>query len=272
MTHFDTSIQDSQRVQALVITNSPNNLRSAILRQGQLDTDWCKTVICPGIPRPGSRADFEREIQKENLPIPPDYVYEALSLTELACFYAHLRALSIAAKSSSHTLILEDDAECDPQELYRHLHAIHQLPKDVIVKLEGTGKIGRRFVFGPKVEEANFMLSMRPSNGSAGYIVTPQSASRLLQVGLGYAHPYDMLLNDPGLHRCFLVDAVPFPIKQTGETDSTIQRSVKKRGFWNRIQRSRDKFARRISRYVAQIGRAVNAKYYRIRFVRFNNG
>lgn len=254
---------------ALIITNSPERLRSTILLEAHTNIDWFCSSICPGIPRRNTRELFEQEIVKANLPVPQDHVYETLSLSEVGCIYAHLGALTIAAQSDGPTLILEDDAEFQPENLRQILQNLEWLPEDAIVKLEGYDKEGSRMVLGPKSTNANFALSMRPSNGSAGYVVTPLSASRLLQAGIGYCHPYDMLLNDPKQHGCFLLDAIPFPIRQASETESTISRGRKKRGLINRLIRHKEKLDRRLARYSLQILRAKEAGFFRIRFAKF---
>lgn len=258
-------------ISALIISNSPEEFRSSVLREFYLGARRDCVAISPGISRTKSRENFEAEVLECGLTVPQDHVYETLSLTELGCFYAHLKALKIATGRDGLTLIFEDDAEFHADQLEQLLSQLEDLPSDAIVKLEGAGKRGSRFGFGPKTTDSKLMLSLRPSKGSAAYIVTKDSASKLLLAASGYAYPYDTFLCDSGKHGCFMVDAVPFPIWQSVQTDSTIRRAAKKRGLSNRLQRVWHKTQRHISRYSVQIGRAVSERYLQVQFAKFNH-
>jgi GR25 family glycosyltransferase involved in LPS biosynthesis len=209
------------------------------------------------------------EIFLAGLPKPSSHVYDAMSLSEIGCTYAHLKVLTMAAKSNHLTLILEDDAEFEPDVLKKVLNNLGDMPKDAIVKLEGNDKPGRRIVLGPRSIESRFMVSIRPSRGSAGYLVTPASASRLLESARDYPMPYDTLLNDSGWHGCFLLDAVPYPIRQAGQMSSTITRGIKRHGVKNRIVRQRDKFLCRLRRVLTQLRWARKANFTRVHFAKF---
>jgi len=256
-------------IKALIITLSPLNLRSSVLLEAHQKADWLDSSICLGVPKGNSRADLEQEIAKVGLPIPPDHVYDILSRSEVGCIYAHLKALSIASRSESPTLILEDDAHFDPDQMEQILKDFEWLPDDAILKLEGDSKPGGRIILGPKDDHFLYALSMRPSNGSVAYVVTPKSAARLLVAGYGYGHAYDMLLNDPTLHGCFLLDAVPFPVRPAEQTKSLITRGNKRPGLRSKLARHREKLKRRLGRYFQQIRRAKEARFSRIRFAKF---
>ena len=256
-------------VQAIIITNCPETLRSSVLLNTHLSEKWLESSLSPGIPKASTQELLENEIYQAGLPLPPSHVYDAMSLSEVGCTYAHLRALKIAAKSDRPTLILEDDAEFDPENLRQVLSNFHHLPEDAIVKLEGDDKPGRRIVLGPYCPESKFMISIGPSRGSAGYLVTPVSAARLIGAAYNYPLQYDVFLNDSNCHGCFLMDAVPFPIRQAGSTSSTIIRGSRKRGLGHKLARQYQKLDRRIRRISTQIRWARKAKYTRVRFAKF---
>ncbi len=269
MTPNDPASEQATKIRTLIITLLPETLRSSVLLDAHQTADWMDSSICLGIPKGDSRDDLEAEIDKAGLPKPPEHVFDILSRSEVGCIYAHLRALAIASKSDSPTLILEDDAWFEPATLKEIVTKLDWMPDDAILKLEGDDKPGGRIVFGPKHKNFRFALSMRPSNGSAGYIVTSISASRLLAAGYGYGHAYDMLLNDPTLHGCLLLDAVPFPIRPSIQAVSTISRGKKRPGFLNKMARHSEKLKRRVGRYRMQVLRAQRQRYFRVRFAKF---
>jgi GR25 family glycosyltransferase involved in LPS biosynthesis len=256
-------------VKAIIITNCPETLRSTILFVTHQGQNWLDSTVCLGISSAKTREALEGEIFLAGLPKPPNHVYEAMSLSEVGCTYAHLKALLIAARSDRPTLILEDDAEFEPENLRHTLANLESLPDCSVVKLEGDDKPGKRLVLGPRSSNLNFMVSLRPSRGSAGYLVTPVSAARLIEAAYDYPLQYDVFLNDSNCHGCFLLDAVPFPIRQAGQTSSTITRGVRKRGVRSRIARQSEKFRCRLRRISAQLIWARKAKFTRVRFAKF---
>ncbi len=260
--HLDT-------VKAIIITNFPETLRSAVLLEVHQGQNWLDSTLCAGISSAKSREVFEGEIFMAGLPKPPNHVYKAMSLSEVGCTYAHLKALTLAAKGDRPSLILEDDAEFEPEKLRQVLGNLDNLPDSSVVKLEGNDKLGRRIVFGSSSSHRNFMISLRPSRGSAAYLVTPVSAARLLRAAHNYPLPYDVFLNDSNCHGCFLLDAVPFPIRQAGQTSSTIVRGIRKRSIGNRLARQFEKLKVRIGRFSAQLCWARKANFTRVRFAKF---
>jgi GR25 family glycosyltransferase involved in LPS biosynthesis len=264
-----TGSSKSEILQAIIITNHPETLRSSVLHEAHFNGKWLDSSLCQGIPRANTREALEGEIFLAGLLKPPTHVYDAMSLSEVGCTYAHLKALSMAASRDRPTLILEDDAEFDPENLQRILTNLDKLPEDTVIKLEGDDKPGKRIVLGPHSTELNFMVSIRPSRGSAGYLVTPVSAARLIQAAHNYPLQYDVLLNDSHWHGCFLLDAVPFPIRQAGQTSSTIDRGIRKRGIGNRLARQFEKLKGRVRRISAQLHRAHHAKFTCVRFAKF---
>ncbi|MEI7984840.1 MAG: glycosyltransferase family 25 protein [Armatimonadota bacterium] len=260
--HLDT-------VKAIIITNFPETLRSTVLLDFHQGQNWLDSTFCPGISSAKSRDDLEGEIFLAGLPKPPSHVYEAMSLSEVGCTYAHLKALTIAANSGRPTLILEDDAEFEPEKLRQVLGNLDRLLDGSVVKLEGDDKPGRRIVVGSGSANRNFMISLRPSRGSAAYLVTPVSAASLIEAAYNYPLPYDVLLNDSNWHGCFLMDAVPFPIRQAGQTSSTITRGVRKRGVTSRVARQSEKFRYRLRRIATQLQWARKAKFTQVRFAKF---
>ena len=259
----------SNTVQAIIITNCPEKLRSSVLHESHLNEKWLDSSLCLGIPRAATREALEGEIFLAGLPKPPSLVYDAMSLSEVGCTHAHLKALSVAANSDRPTLILEDDADFEPKNLHRILSNLDSLPEDAVIKLEGNDKPGKRLVFGPRKSNSNFMVSVRPSRGSAGYLVTPVSAARLMKAAHNYPLQYDVFLNDSNWHGCFLMDAVPFPIRQAGQTSSTIDRSIRKRGVSHRLNRHFKKLRCRIGRISAQLNWARKSNFTRVRFAKF---
>ena len=163
------------------------------------------------------------------------------SLVEEACFASHMAALEMFLDSGhAHGVILEDDA-VPVTDLTALLPGICAQGGFDVVKLEGIARKGGRPAFmAGRVGGHMLVRSLRPSSGSAAYLVTRAAAAALIAKAGTRTIPYDDFLSNPGLHRLAILHVAPFAVRQAGEdsTMSTIRAPAgqgKKRDPWNYV-------------------------------------
>lgn len=150
-------------------------------------------------------------------------------LVQEACFAGHMLALDRFLESELDlALILEDDAEpCGP--LAEVLDGLCRLTRPLpLVRLEGLRNRGRRLA-RPVAAAGGVTLvrSLRPTAGSAAYVVD-RAGARLLRANAGrLLVPYDEYFANPGLTGCDILYASPFPIRQA-EGPSIIAQSYRR--------------------------------------------
>lgn len=151
-------------------------------------------------------------------------------LVQEACFASHMVALRRFLESDLElALILEDDAVPGPRtasvlEALRRLDA----PFD-IVRLEAIRLSGSRPAVRVAALEAEALVrSLKPSSGSAAYVVTRPAAERLLAAAGRNLLPFDDYLANPALHGCDVAYVSPLPIRQA-DTPSVIAESYERR-------------------------------------------
>ncbi len=257
-------------LKVIIISNSFENFRSETIRKlvtGETDVD---AMIIAGVGPYELEKHFVDEVESLGLVPPSARMYRHQSLSQLGCFYAHLKVLSIASKSDSATLILEDDAEFDPKQVLEIASLIPKLPADALIKLEGSVKKGKRVTMAHKSNIWPLGISFMPSSGFAAYLVTPESAGKLLDSYQGYDFHYDTYLTDIKRHGCFLVDAIPFPAFQCLNQISGIAKIRKLRNLHSSLFRVYSRTYRHLSRFLVVIILALRYKWLSVRFDRFN--
>ncbi|WP_062226928.1 glycosyltransferase family 25 protein [Aureimonas frigidaquae] len=150
-------------------------------------------------------------------------------LVQEACFAGHMMALeAFLASDLDLALILEDDAEpCGPlaQVLAAMCRMDHPFP---LVRLEGLRNHGRRLAtLAGHAGPVALVRSLRPTAGSAAYVVD-RAGARLLRENAGHRLvPFDEYFANPALTGCDIVYAAPFPVRQA-EGDSIIGQSYRR--------------------------------------------
>ncbi|WP_210246298.1 glycosyltransferase family 25 protein [Aureimonas fodinaquatilis] len=137
-------------------------------------------------------------------------------LVQEACFASHLVALQQFLHSTNDlALILEDDA-VPSAALPGRLAEITRLKQPFdIIKLEGL-KSGRRLaVARAQLSQGWLVNSLRPSAGSAAYVITRAAAEKLMQRAGKLLLPYDDYLSNPALTGCDIWHCSPLPIHQS---------------------------------------------------------
>ncbi|SHJ04162.1 glycosyl transferase, family 25 [Aureimonas altamirensis DSM 21988] len=137
-------------------------------------------------------------------------------LVQEACFASHIVALRCFLSGEHElALILEDDAVPGPRTA-PVLEALCGLdtPFDV-VRLEAIRLSGSR----PAVKMASLgaetlVRSLKPSSGSAAYVVTRRAAERLIAAAGRDLMPFDDYLANPSMHGCDVAYVSPLPIRQ----------------------------------------------------------
>jgi glycosyl transferase family 25 len=142
-------------------------------------------------------------------------------LAEEACLTGHMLAWRrFLASGFQHGLVLEDDAV--PQPAFRQVvgEVLARGMDTDIVKLEGPDRPGTRNVLSAvPVGACELVRSLRPSFGSAGYLITRKAAERLLNRIVhrgGKLMPVDDFLWSPMWHGLRLADVSPGVIMQSG--------------------------------------------------------
>ncbi|HSI40493.1 MAG TPA: glycosyltransferase family 25 protein [Xanthobacteraceae bacterium] len=157
-------------------------------------------------------------------------------LAEEACVAGHMLVWrQFLASGFQHALVLEDDALPRPafREVVRALLAVGMATD--IVKLEGSSRRGTRKVLRTAtVGGCELVRSLRPSFGSAGYMITRKAAEQLLARIVhrgGRLMPIDDFLWSPMWHGLRLADVSPGVIGQSG-APSMIARTGPARTSW----------------------------------------
>ena len=141
-----------------------------------------------------------------------------VSVAEEACFCSHLAALrQFLDTDFTHALILEDDARIltPIDACVRGLLDMVDGPQ--IVKLSGSHQVGKRLALRVgTVGRQNLVRSFQPASNSAAYMVTRESAERIIATaGLTLA-TFDDFLSAPSLHGCEMLHVSPWVISNKG--------------------------------------------------------
>jgi GR25 family glycosyltransferase involved in LPS biosynthesis len=141
-----------------------------------------------------------------------------VSVAEEACFCSHLAALrQFLDAGYTHALILEDDARIVTpiDACVRDLLNLVEGPQ--IAKLSGSHQLGRRAAFCVgTVGQQNLVRSFQPASNTAAYMVTRESAERIIaRAGLTLA-TFDDFLSAPSLHGCEMLHVSPWVISNKG--------------------------------------------------------
>jgi glycosyl transferase family 25 len=177
-------------------------------------------------------------VRGQSLQFPPngvawnDHRNRVFMLTEEACLAGHvLTWRQFLASDFSHALVLEDDAE--PQDGF--IETVSEILRAGtvadIVKLEGVSSHGgRKAITIQQVANRKLVRSLRPSSGSAGYIVTRRGAEKLLvRVGKTCVPADDFLWNS-AFHGCDVAHVSPWLIMQSGTASVIATDKAAKRG------------------------------------------
>ena len=181
------------------------------------------------------------------------------TVSEEACFLSHLKALRASSESGSpFGLILEDDAVLPPH-LFADKGPIAQCLQVAgdwdIVKLEGTKRRGWRLaVVHHRFAVGRLVASLRPSLGSAAYLVSRKGAEALLRACPAATEPFDMVLVDTGFHRARLLDYTPYPVDQDANAISHNRRVPNLKSLRPRLMRKCSRLSRTLTR-LWQIGK-----------------
>jgi GR25 family glycosyltransferase involved in LPS biosynthesis len=185
-------------------------------------------------------------IRGHTLSVEPDGVgwshsrLRMVSVAEEACFCSHLAALrQFLDTSHTHALILEDDARvvATIETCIADLSNLMGGPQ--IVKLSGSHQSGRRPAFRVQaVGQQTLVRSLQPASNTVAYMVTRESAGRIIAAAGRILLPFDDFLSAPGLHGCEMLHVSPWLISNKGSgSESTlsgsrsIHRKNKRRGL-----------------------------------------
>jgi glycosyl transferase family 25 len=158
------------------------------------------------------------------------------ALVEEACFASHLLAWRQFLDSGHERgLILEDDAE--PFSGFEEAMArlLSEGPPIDIVKFEGIYRKGGRLAIPVRdLGAAKLVRSLRPCSGGAAYVLTRQSAQRLIESAGKLCLPVDDFIWSQGLHGCDIAHLSPWLIMQSGAASTMVttrapNRHVKRR-------------------------------------------
>lgn len=149
-----------------------------------------------------------------------------VSTTEEACFCSHMLALqSFLETRHEFALILEDDARPfeDVATLVENVST--KIRGQQIAKLSGVLRPGHRLAFEfARLGKYRLVRSFRPASNAAAYMVTRDSADRLVKAAGGLLAAYDDYLSAPGLHGCEMLHLSPWPITNKNRNlSSTIE-------------------------------------------------
>lgn len=151
-------------------------------------------------------------------------------LVQEACFASHIVALRrFLASAHDLALILEDDAVPGARtaSVLESLRSI-DVPFDV-VRLEAIRLSGSRPAFKVASLGAETLVrSLKPSSGSAAYVVTRAAAEKLIAKACRNLLPFDDYLANPALHGCDVAYVSPLPIRQA-DAPSVIAESYDRR-------------------------------------------
>lgn len=146
------------------------------------------------------------------------------TIVEEACFVSHVLAWrEFLASDNDHAVILEDDA-VPMTGMVDTLSALLScgVPLEY-VKLEGkTSPGGRTAIPVAGFGAATLVRSLRPSFGSAAYLISRQGAQKLLAHASNTPMPVDDFLANPGMHGCDVLHVAPWPIVQS-EYDTALE-------------------------------------------------
>jgi GR25 family glycosyltransferase involved in LPS biosynthesis len=189
------------------------------------------------------------------------YRYRMFTLVEEACFASHMKALkAFLASDHDYAIILEDDAL--PQDGFveaMSLFLAARPPVD-LVKLEGVKRRGRRLaVRVARLGNVDLVKSLRPSSGSAAYLVSRAGAAKLLNRAGTLRVPMDDYLSNPAFHGCDMVHLSPYLVVQArnGSTMKSLKtgyRHVKRRDPVHFLLQGTARGALRVKLWLAALG------------------
>lgn len=152
------------------------------------------------------------------------YRYRMFALVEEACFSSHLLAWRQFLDSGyERGLILEDDAEPFPGFEPALTALLADAETIDIVKLEGIYRSGGRLAVPIRdIGPARLVRSFRPCSGAAAYILTRESAARLVERAGKLLMPVDDFIWSQGMHGCDIAHVSPWLIMQSGAASTMV--------------------------------------------------
>ena len=140
------------------------------------------------------------------------YRQRMFALVEEACFASHLLAWRQFLDSGHERgLILEDDAEPFRVSRRRCARMLSEGQPIDIVKFEGIYRKGGRLAIPVRdLGPAKLVRSLRPCSGAAAYVLTRDSAQRLIERAGKLRMPVDDFIWSQGLHGCDIAHMSPW--------------------------------------------------------------
>jgi GR25 family glycosyltransferase involved in LPS biosynthesis len=161
----------------------------------------------------------------QSITIPPDGIgysrlrFRVYLLVQEATINSHLIALRrFLSSDHAFALILEDDAKPVRNAAEEIAMILSSGAEFDILKLEGIRHNCRRLAIIEQRIGASAALvrPLRPSSGSAAYMVSREGARRMLANIGGLFVTTDDYLNNPGLNGCRILHLSPWLIRQSG--------------------------------------------------------
>lgn len=178
-----------------------------------------------------------------------------LSDNEIACYASHFALWEECARLDEPILVLEDDVRfCEHfLDAIAEIHA-SSLP---FVRLYYLDKKRERFV--KRIGDTHYHWSLKNTNGTQGYYLTPRAARAFLRFGM-WDSPVDVQMEFVARHKIDNIIYKPFPIAESADAATTTIASrfsaPASVGFCLRLLRP-------FYRAVVQLKRAVFKLFYR---------
>jgi glycosyl transferase, family 25 len=152
-----------------------------------------------------------------------DTYMRPMTRSELACLTSHTLAWRRCVDGNRPVLVLEDDVFLSDR-LPSFLADLSGLETPHIINIETRGQ--KKWVSKKPFETAadvSLYVLYIDRGGSAGYVVWPDAARRLLRQAEGHAAPSDAFINMCGIFRLQAEPGLASPVYDSGEGNGTIK-------------------------------------------------
>ena len=169
--------------------------------------------------------------------------------SEIGCYLSHKDAWRKISKGTKLGLVFEDDFQLMDTFTKAIEFACDNEDEWEILRLQGLTDVP--YVSRVKTEEFSIVDNEGDPLGATAYLITPESATRLLQSSTFIYEPLDHFIEHSKKHGCNVKALRPYPVKASG-VETTIpdrpytERSVKgirklKRSFFRLVDRKLSK-------------------------------
>jgi glycosyl transferase family 25 len=160
-----------------------------------------------------------------------------LTGSEIGCFLSHKKAWRMCLERNCPTLIFEDDFVINGNFEDAIDIALNKFTSWDILRLQGLAESAHTEVasFG----RSKIVVNQSDPVGATAYIVTPSSASTLLQKSTQIFEPLDHFLEHKKFHGLQVLALIPYPVDVTGDKSTIADRPARRnvRGY-TKIKRS----------------------------------